>query len=346
MAPSVPAFALHSEAFGLSPANQTGANAAAPMTDHLFATSGNPIPANATAGMITARDGKRLRIARFGATARPLAGTVIILPGRNECIEKYFETIADLGRRGLGSAILDWRGQGGSDRLIGDPQRGHVSDFGLYLRDLEQFFQEVVLPDCRGPYYVLGHSTGSLIAIMAAPAMLNRVRRMVLVAPLISLHGLPLSAGSVGKLTSTLYWVGFGRSYFGGGRRPLASLPFAGNKVTSDLIRYQRNVTIYEEQPQLAIGGPTVAWVRAMLRAASQVQNPAFRARIQIPMLFVAAGADTIVSTPAIEAFARTLRSGALVTIDGARHEILQEADVYREQFLAAFDAFVPGTGE
>ena len=32
------------------------------------------------------------------------------------------------------------------------------------------------------------------------------------------------------------------------------------------------------------------------------------------------------------------------MTIDGARHEILQEADRYREQFLAAFDAFVPGT--
>ncbi|MBL8583075.1 MAG: alpha/beta hydrolase [Rhizobiaceae bacterium] len=316
------------------------------MTDLLFATPGNPIPENAHAGILKARDGKRLRFARFGASARPLQGTVIILPGRNECIEKYFETIGDLARRGLGSAILDWRGQGGSDRLIRDPQRGHIGDFQIYLRDLEQFFEEVVLPDCRGPYYMLGHSTGSLIAIMAAPSMLNRIRRMVLVAPLISLHGLPLSPGSVSKLTSTLYWVGFGRSYFGGGKRPLAPLPFAGNKVTSDPIRYQRNVMIYEEQPALAIGGPTVSWVRAMLRAAYQIQQPAFRARIQIPMLFVAAGADTIVSTPAIEAYARTLRSGAVITIDGSRHEILQEADLYREQFLAAFDAFVPGTGE
>ncbi|MEP4420111.1 MAG: alpha/beta hydrolase, partial [Nitratireductor sp.] len=28
----------------------------------------------------------------------------------------------------------------------------------------------------------------------------------------------------------------------------------------------------------------------------------------------------------------------------GARHELLQEADIYREQLLAAFAAFVPGT--
>jgi lysophospholipase len=32
-----------------------------------------------------------------------------------------------------------------------------------------------------------------------------------------------------------------------------------------------------------------------------------------------------------------------VLTIDGARHELLHERDLYREQFLAALDAFVPG---
>ena len=45
-----------------------------------------------------------------------------------------------------------------------------------------------------------------------------------------------------------------------------------------------------------------------------------------------------------IEDLARRLRNGSLLTIDGARHEILQEADIFREQFFAAFDAFVPGS--
>ena len=61
-------------------------------------------------------------------------------------------------------------------------------------------------------------------------------------------------------------------------------------------------------------------------------------------MLFIAAGADAVVSTPAIEHYVRRVKSGSLLTIDGARHEILQEADIYREQFFAAFDAFVPGS--
>ena len=107
--------------------------------------------------------------------ARPLKGTVVILPGRNECIEKYFETARNLSERGFSTATLDWRGQGGSDRLLRDPQRGHVQSFYDYARDLDQFFEEVVLPDCRGPYYVLAHSTGSLIALLASPSLINRV---------------------------------------------------------------------------------------------------------------------------------------------------------------------------
>src|SRR6188472_4172687 len=150
---------------------------------------GNPAPDRATAGFMTARDGLRLRYARFGATARPLKGTVIILPGRNECIEKYFETIRDLSTRCLGSAIIDWRGQGNSGRLLRDPARVYLDNFHDYVRDLEQFFEAIVLPDCRAPIYILGHSTGSLVALLTAPAMVNRVRRMVLTVPLLTLAG-------------------------------------------------------------------------------------------------------------------------------------------------------------
>jgi lysophospholipase len=34
---------------------------------------------------------------------------------------------------------------------------------------------------------------------------------------------------------------------------------------------------------------------------------------------------------------------GTQLVLRGSRHEILQERDLIREQFWAAFDAFVPG---
>jgi lysophospholipase len=306
---------------------------------------GNPAPENASTGRFTTSDGKSLRYACFLPSARPFKGTVVVLPGRNECIEKYFETISDLTARGLGVAIFDWRGQGASVRLIKDPQRGYVRSFFDYANDLDQFFTEIVLPDCRGPYYVLAHSAGALVALLAAPSMANRVRRMVLIAPFLMVTGVSLTLATIRRLATALYYLGFGRFYVTGGPRPLERYPFASNKLTSDPARYARNCELYEAHPNLGLGGPTVAWIRAAAEASVTVQDPDFLAKIQTPILIVAAGADEVVANRPIEDLALRLRNGSLLTIDGARHEILQEADIFREQFFAAFDAFVPGSG-
>ncbi|AZO53071.1 MULTISPECIES: alpha/beta fold hydrolase [unclassified Mesorhizobium] len=307
---------------------------------------GNPRPENATGGFFTTRDGKKIRYGLFAAVTRPLRGTVVLLGGRNECIEKYFETIRDLAARGFGVATLDWRGQGDSDRLIRDRQRGYVRSFRDYTADLEQFFEEIVLPDCRGPYYILAHSAGAVITLLAAPSMVNRVRRMVLIAPFLTLPDLPVSIGTVRRVCSLFCALGLGRLYAAWGPRPRHTLPFEANKVTSDPRRYRRNTRIYEEYPQLALGGPTIRWLQAAAKASEAISDPDFMARIQVPLLIIAAGADQVVSTKAVEKYARNLRLGSLLMIDGAKHEILQEVDLYREQFLAAFDAFVPGSDD
>jgi lysophospholipase len=57
----------------------------------------------------------------------------------------------------------------------------------------------------------------------------------------------------------------------------------------------------------------------------------------------IGAGADRVVSAPALERFATRLKVGRLITIPDAQHEILVERDHIRAQFWAAFDAFIPG---
>ena len=318
-----------------------------PTADILFATAQNDVPARARAGHLVSRiGGKRLRYAVFPAGGRPRRGTVVILQGRNECIEKYYETIGDLSRRGLGTAIMDWRGQGGSERMIRDREKGYVGSYDDYVADLDQFFEEIVLPDCVGPFYVLAHSMGGLIALLAAPRLVNRVRRMVLSAPLLVFEGLPFSMPALYGISRLLCGLGLGATYLGGGPRARNTTLFAGNKLTSDYARFTRNSGIYLRHPELGLGGPTAAWIRASCAAAAAVVEPEHRARIQVPTLIIAAGADEVVSTPAIETFGTRLKSGSVLTIDGARHELLQEADIYREQFMAAFDAFVPGTDD
>lgn len=315
------------------------------MADELFPSTDNPIPAEAVAGTFSGKRKVQLRYARFAATGRPLQGTVVIFPGRNESIEKYFETIGELQARGFGVALFDWRGQGGSQRLTRNPRRGYVRSFQDHLADIDAFVSEILLPDCRAPFYLLGHSTGALTALLAAPRLTNRVRRMVLLAPLLTMERIPVSMTTLRRVTGFLTRIGFGRMFVARGQRKPQVQAFETNIVTSDPKRFARNQAIYAEHPALGLGATTVGWVHAACVASQQVNTREFLRGNRIPTLFVAAGADTLVSTRAIEDYARRLRGASLVTIDGAKHEILQEADRYRAQFWAAFDAFIPGEG-
>ena len=109
-------------------------------------------------------------------------------------------------------------------------------------------------------------------------------------------------------------------------------------------MRYARNAAILVEDPTLGIASPTIAWADTAFRAMHAFKAADYPAKIRQPLLMIAAGMDTVVSTPAIEEFAYHLRAGSHLVIAGAKHEILQEQDRYRSQFWAAFDAFVPGT--
>ena len=94
----------------------------------LCVTDLNPAPPNAVASFIRTKDKVRLRVARWRCGG-DCAGTVAIFPGRAEFIEKYFEVAADLRERNFDVVVLDWRGQGGSDRLAAHRGKGHVGNF-------------------------------------------------------------------------------------------------------------------------------------------------------------------------------------------------------------------------
>lgn len=315
------------------------------MPDLLFETGANPIPAGTTSGLFKAKDGIDLRYAILRPEAKPSRGTIILLQGRNEFIEKYFETMLDLVARGFTVATMDWRGQGGSQRLLKDRMRGYVRNFSDYTDDLDQFLTQIVLPDCPPPFYVLAHSAGALITYSSMHKLASRVTRIVLCAPLMGLRPLQSGDDKMRRMATALRWLGMGTKYAAGGRIRGERL-FENNPLTSDPVRFARNMEVVRNNPDLALGGPTINWIGNALGAASRIHQPGFYEGPTVPVLIIAAGADTVVSTAATERLAARTRNISLVVIDGARHELLQEADFYREQTLAAFDAFIPGTSE
>lgn len=311
----------------------------------LFDHPENPIPAGGVCAGVTTRDGIRLRTARWMPDRGTLKGTVTLLQGRAEFIEKYFETISDLRARGFAVVTFDWRGQGGSERLLSNPHRGHVDDFSDYVTDLDHVMREVSLACMPGPHYLLAHSTGGAIALLAARRLRTQVERAVLSAPLIGLGkvGGKLPQRVICPLASLLSAFGFGQAFVPGGKEKLA-MTFESNPLTSDAARFHRNEAVLSAHPHLEIGAPTVDWLASACRSMNRFMAPDFGPALSLPVLIVAPAGDGIVSTRAAERFARRTRSARFLEIAGARHELLMEDDLYRDQFLAAFDAFVGET--
>lgn len=306
----------------------------------------NPMPEPQFAGFSKTPDGVNIRYGVWGSTTDQTKGTILFLQGRTEYIEKGYETIRYLQNHGFAVLSFDWRGQGGSDRMLEDKRKGYVDEFDEYVVDLETIISDVALPDCKAPFYILGHSTGSLVALMAAPRFPNKIRRMVLCSTFLGITGQRFSHSAIKLLMGTLSALGLGDMYVSGGSTPSENKFTENNIYTSDETRFRRNRQFVEEFRELSIGGPTANWVFAACKAIDQVTDLDFLQTITIPTLFLLAGNDRVVDNRATEEFAVRLRSGSSLTIDGGRHEMLHEADYFREQCLSAIQSFVPGSGK
>ena len=313
-------------------------------TAELFALARNPIPSGATVGTFAGYDGAPMRFARWEPTRTPNRGTVCCFTGRSEYIERYFETIADLRRRGFSVAIMDWRGQGGSHRVLADPRKGHIRDFSEYDRDLACFMDQVVLPACPGPYFALAHSMGGHILLREAGRSDSWFERIIVTAPMLEFHpdrvGVPDRAARLYAFCGS--WCGLGTSYVRGGSAAFDDgRRFEDNILTSDRERFERNRALAAAAPDLTIGSATVGWLRAAYKSMATVNNEFYPAKVKVPLLLFVAGDDAIVLPRAIEDFATRLKVGREVMLATAKHEILQETDEIRARFWAAFDAYL-----
>jgi lysophospholipase len=314
-------------------------------TMELFASEGNPIPADPLVGEITTSDGVSLRFARWRALKSPSLGTVCLIEGRGHNIEQSFETIALLRQRGFVVACFDWRSQGGSERPLHDNRKCHVDSFDEYEEDLSAFMHQVVLPDCQPPYFALAHSLGGLICLRTARSGAAQFSRMVLLSPFLAFGETRTPHGVVCRGSAFMTAVGLGEMNAPGeAMEVLHKVPFEDNRITGDPGRFARIVALAETNPQVSVDGPTYGWLHAACVAVREVAEPGFASGIRVPTLIITGGIDRVVSLTAAENLAANLRAGGLLNIPGGRHHLLMDRDSVREQLWAAFDEFVPGS--
>ncbi len=293
-------------------------------------------PEGGRAFFVRAADGTRIRFALWNGGTKGLA---VVFPGRTEGLEKYGRMARQLLARGFSVAIIDWRGQGLSDRLNNSTAVGHVDDFADYQDDLAAVLAHAEIEAVCGPRIMFAHSMGGCIGLRALLTG-DAFKAAVFSAPMWGLNLPGPNKFLAPLLANTGVALGLGKKNLAG--QPtgfyLTREPFEGNNLTHDqgYWDYMREQII--KYPALALGTPSFKWLKGALgefKYFDTVEMPT------IPCLIFVGGDESVVSPAAIRKSSSRFANGTLVEIDGARHEVWMETPDRQAQSWAAIDTFL-----
>lgn len=278
----------------------------------------------------TTSDGVRIR---FGFWTGGTKGTILLFPGRTEYIEKYAYIATELAGNGYSVAVADWRGQGLADRLIDDPNKGHVAEFDDYQRDVAALLGAARAKGLPEPYFLLAHSMGGAIGLRALIEGLP-VASAVFSAPMWGIWFSPVMRPLVGVVSWAANAFGLGKRY-APGSGPLnyaVEAEFKGNTLTNDPEMWAMMQSQANARPELCIGGPSLHWLQEALQATGALMRAPLP---KIATLVLLGSKEKITDPAAIHQTARRWPSATLEMFEGAEHEILMELPHMREHAMA-----------
>ena len=268
-------------------------------------------------------------------TSKHHTKAIVVVNGRIECTYKYQELFYDLYCQGYDIYSYDHRGQGLSDRLVKNRDIGYVEEFDDYVDDLALIVKQFDLNHYK-KRYLLGHSMGG-----------NVITRYVQTHPEHPFDAMALSAPMFGVnvpwyLKPVARWVGqlltafHAEPTYAPGQAPYYAKPYEGNLLSQSSVRYHWFRNLYDNNPELQIGGASTRWVWQGLIACKQ--SILMTRQIKLPLLLLQASGDRIVANDAqiqfIKKLAKTNSDCAISIIYHAKHELFFERDEYRNQAL------------
>ncbi|MCR9257388.1 MAG: alpha/beta hydrolase [Alphaproteobacteria bacterium] len=270
----------------------------------------------------------RLRVCRIPAKGDGPRNTLLMLHGYTEFLEKYaIEVFGRMQAMGYTVWSFDWRGQGLSTRLTGDPMRGHVLSLDDHLDDAKAIVHMMAERD-GGDVVLVGHSMGGHLALRLLAEKPEPFRHGVILSPMIGIrtNGLPVAVAR--GLLALFSGMGLAKRY-PPGVPPTDPLDrkFENNILTTDQRRFHAVRDTMRDNPKLRIGAPTIGWAAAAFRSIATLSRPDYLARIETPMRMFLSGNDRVVDNEAARRLVNFIPNADLIEVAGAEHELLMETD-------------------
>ena len=303
------------------------------------------LPANAIIGRERMADGASIRTLLLPHD-RPVSN-LLLLTGRADFHEKWADAIRHLHEAGFAIASFDWRGQGGSSRLI-DSGAGHIDSFETWLSDLDRL-SGWALNALPGPRWLaLGHSMGGHLLTRWAgdPARAGLPFRteldgLVLAAPFYGLGG-PMAMRAAAMRVAPVQ-VRRGRAAeFAWGQRPYGTLQQAPARqllLTGSRAHFEDEGRWVAAHPELATGGVSWGWIDAFAHSQRRLDSLPLE-QFDLPVLMMLAAREKLVDNKAALKVAARLPMSRTHVVQAAAHELLREAEPQLKEALEQIRRF------
>ena len=299
------------------------------------------VPAGASFSMIAARDGWMLRQFDWPSVSDTPRGSILFQTGRGDMIEKYFELIAHWHEAGWSITGFDWRGQGGSGRLLSDPNTGHINDFAIWTADLAAFWSDWQAKTL-GPHIGFGHSMGGHLMLRALMEGGVCPDAVVLSAPMLGFETKLLPVRWIAAIVGLLAKLSPKRRAWPENERPTKKGTLRRSFLTHDTPRYEDELWWREACPELVLGPPSLRWLAEAYKSCLWIAAGKRLEAVRTPIILVGTEGDRLVSPDTIKDVAARLPSAWLHMFGpDVAHELLREVDGVRNEAIARIDLFL-----
>ena len=248
--------------------------------------------------------------------------SVVIVHGLSEFTKKFYEFAYYLLNEGYDVFIFDQRCHGLSGRLTQRTELLHVDSFYDYVKDLDQFIEEIVKPNTDKPLYIYSHSMGGAISALYLEKYSDKIEKAVLTAPMFepTVKQVPQF---VGRWTVLL-----GRIFIGSKKKFMLTSEFnpetpwnIDNEPSRN--RFEHNMNMRRENVYYQSTPMTFGWVHGSLTVKRKIMKNRRLKRIKTPILLLSSELDKTVLNKPQRKFSDKVGCCRFEEIKGIGHSVL-----------------------
>jgi lysophospholipase len=290
-------------------------------------------------------DGSKIRVGVF-KTQKKHTKTVVICPGRASFIEKNEIAATEFDKLGFNVYVIDWRGHGGSDRLIQHAQKVFIQSYDQYVDDIKKTIESIPSSKRKNICLYGGSMGGHIVVRFLEKHPEQKIKAAILIAPMFDVKTQPFPK----FIAKAIAWVktkmGCDGSYcYGFGNFNPKRDIFEKNKNTHNKDVFEKQKKVTTDHPQFITGGPTFGWLYSTFESIDEVNNCKALKGIKTPIFIAYADQDRFVDNSNVENIEKCLQKVDTKLYHNSYHHIMHETVDIQQKLVQDIKNFLNKQG-